>query len=99
MRVGLVIVAALALGGCKSAVERQAAKTAEADGFCAGIGARPGSDAYVQCRLQLRAEEERRYAANAAHPAFTPTPIIAPGSNRLDCRSQNEFGAIRTTCN
>lgn len=104
MRIGLVIVAALALGGCKTAAERQAAENREADGFCAGIGAAPGSDAYVRCRLQLREqtsrEETARRNAYADAPPFRLQPLQGLGGRQpVTCTTQPMFGSLQTTCN
>lgn len=101
MRFCVMVVAALALGGCQSAAERQAAETREADGFCSSIGALPGSDAYVRCRLQLRAEEAAKQEARRDRIAATPDFKlgVAPVQNPVVCNSTPFLGSVRTTCN
>lgn len=100
MRWVLLVAGVLALGGCKSAAERASAEVNEDQAYCTSIGAQPGTDAFVQCRLQLRAEKEQREARFRANPPFkNDFQIVAPGSNRMDCRSRQEFGETRTTCN
>lgn len=97
MRAVVVLGCAMLLGGCLSNIAKNEA--AQDDRYCASIGTKAGSDAYAQCRLQLRGERARQEAAARENPPFQPYRITAPGSNRLDCTSRGEFGQVRTTCN
>ena len=53
----------LALGGCKTAAERQSIQDAEDRAACARMGAAPNTDRDFQCKLAL--ETQRRNAASA----------------------------------
>lgn len=81
----VVVAAAMALGGCIRA-ERHKQELAEASGkedaFCREIGARPGSDAYVNCRTSMRSELLRKHASeNArAREGVVCTPIAGVGT-------------------
>jgi len=90
---------ALAVGGCRS-TERVAAQD---DAYCQSIGAPPGSPTYPQCRLQLRAEQERREAHFRANPPFrTNNPVTwqAPPQQRsVTCTTSPNLGNLQTTCN
>lgn len=57
------ILLALLLAGCMSSEERLAANNAKDDQQCLSYGAKPGTDAYVNCRTQL---ESARRQANAS---------------------------------
>jgi hypothetical protein len=60
MRVWIGLAVAVALGGCVTPEQR----ATQHDTYCRSIGATPGTDGYMRCRLamveQLRAENENR---------------------------------------
>lgn len=65
-RVVVVCAVGLALGGCKTAAERQQAQMAQDTAACARLGATPGSEREFQCKLAL---ETQRRNADAAYGA------------------------------
>lgn len=105
MRMVLVVgVTALALVGCQSAGQYAVAD----DSYCASLGAKPGSDAYVQCRLTLRqqhaADQGAGFRAAAAAIGGAGDGLAqaqaANAANRpLNCTSTNMgAGTVNTTC-
>ena len=76
----VLIALAGALAGCASSAEIQAANTEEDDAACRAYGAKPGSDAYVNCRTikdQQRAAHDTAIRAAllaATTPKFAPDP-------------------------
>jgi hypothetical protein len=90
-------VALLALTGCKTGAER----AAEADGFCQGIGARPGSDAYMQCRLvqQQRQDAQRARKLAAINEGLDDVQRSVSGNRGVNCTSRRgPFGSLETNC-
>jgi len=85
MRELIVLVVALSLAGCMTREERIAAQNAKDDQKCLGYGARPGTDAYVNCRAQLDAARTNAEAIDDAAitvrsapqpvPAYNPPPL------------------------
>lgn len=55
------------------------------DAYCRSLGAKVGSDAYVQCRTSV----------SANRPVNDPPPRPGP----VTCTSNVVLGALRTTCN
>lgn len=54
-RLLITIVAAAGMAGCVNPIReaREARETARADQQCKSFGAKPGTDAYIQCRVGL----------------------------------------------
>jgi hypothetical protein len=72
---------------CASAKERAAAD----DATCQGYGAKPGSDAYVQCRMvqDARRDQRRREIGDSLQQAGQA--LRDPPRQSIDCRSST-FG-------
>lgn len=91
---------ALAVAGCQSRAETAVNSD---DAYCRSIGAPPGSPAYPQCRLQLRAEQDRKEAHFRANPPFQTNNIVtwpAPQQQRTTtCTTSPNLGNLQTTCN
>jgi len=93
---------ALAVSGCQSRSERVSNSD---DTYCRSIGAPPGSPDYSQCRLQLRAEQDRREAHFRANPPFrTDNPVTWPAQQQqqqrpVACTTSPNLGNLQTTCN
>ena len=67
MRFVLVVAACgIALGGCKTAAERQQAVAFQDQATCARLGAAPGTDREFQCKLTLEAQRRNEGAAYGA---------------------------------
>ena len=80
MRRLLVLALALCLCGCMTKEERLAAQNAKDDQKCLGFGARPGTDAYVNCRAQL---DSARTTAGAMEDAAIATRQAAASNAPL----------------
>lgn len=65
-RVVVVCAVGLALGGCKTAAERQQAQMAQDTAACARLGATPGSEREFQCKLALETQRRNEGAAYGA---------------------------------
>ncbi|MCJ2085502.1 hypothetical protein MKK88_05770 [Methylobacterium sp. E-005] len=96
MRIVIVAAALLALTGCKSTEQR----AAEADDFCRSIGARPGSDAYVQCRLaqQQRQDAERARKRAAINEGLDDVQRSVSGNRPVNCTSTRLGNTVNTNC-
>lgn len=83
MRFVLVVAACgLMLGGCLRAArhERELSEAGpKEDAFCREIGARPGSDAYVNCRSSMRQSLIQKQATENASAKSSTTCINNPG--------------------
>lgn len=99
MRVIAILAVGLMLGGCLGEEQRIAERNARDDQKCLGYGARPGTDAYVNCRAQLDSARTTATAINSATPAQTnvvvqssdlpmPMPSTVPGQR---CTSRGPF--------
>jgi hypothetical protein len=74
LKVAMITTIAFCLSGCMTAAEQQAAAQAEAravaaqdDATCRSYGAKPGTNPYIACRMNIanqRAADERQQAAN-----------------------------------
>jgi hypothetical protein len=84
VRIGWAIAVTLILTGCQSS-QQQAENAAAAraridaahDAKCQSYGAKPGTDAYVNCRVQLaeqQAQSDRELMAIGAGAMNMPTP-------------------------
>jgi hypothetical protein len=84
------------LAGC---VSPQQAQT-EDDSACRQMGARLGSDVYVQCRLsqQLRRDARRREIADAFSDAGLALMAGQARTAPLNCTSTRFGSTIDTTC-
>jgi hypothetical protein len=96
------------LGGCAQYYAEQAAEAATSDDAqCSSYGARPGSDAYVQCRMNL--DNQRQINRRAAVGAFLEAqrqnnaqqaPVYQMPTNRqTNCTSVINGQIVNTTCN
>lgn len=97
MRIVVVAAALLALTGCKSTADRNA----EADGYCQSIGARPGSDAYMQCRLVQQQRQDARRAAGLRmmNEGLSDVQRSAGGRGAFNCTtSEGAYGTVKTNC-
>jgi hypothetical protein len=85
MRIILALVLALPLCGCQTDQERmaefKARNNALDDQKCLGYGARPGTDAYVNCRANLDSARTTADAIVVAAPAPTVNQIPVPVSD------------------
>lgn len=75
MRIVAVVVLGLSLGGCLTTEERIAERSAKDDQKCQSYGARPGTDAYINCRAQLDSARTTARAIDGAAPAPAPVQI------------------------
>ncbi|WP_336491142.1 hypothetical protein [Methylobacterium nigriterrae] len=62
----VAVLAAVALGGCKTAAERLQAQDAADRATCSRLGAAPGSDREFQCKLTLETQRRNESAAYGA---------------------------------
>ena len=89
MRVLSVAIIGLALAGCVSPQQMAAQQSASDDAECRQIGARPGTDIYVQCRMFKQQQRTRKAEADAASSAA----LLAYGSQMMAGPSR-----LETTC-
>lgn len=99
MRAIAVLSLCLFLAGCLTDEEIIAERRAKDDQKCQSYGARPGSDAYVNCRARLDSARTTASAIDSAAPAQTtvvvrssdvptPMPSTVPGQR---CTSRGPF--------
>lgn len=99
MRVLVILAFSLSLSGCLTSEQLVAERNAKDDQKCQSYGARPGTDAYVNCRAQLDSARTTATAINSANPAQTnvvvqssdlptPMPPTVPGQR---CTSRGPF--------
>ena len=65
------------IAGCASQEQKAAQQAAAEDAQCQSYGARPGTDAYIQCRLSLsqqHAQETRLGSSARYRPCRTTMP-------------------------
>ena len=79
MRVMAILALSLSLGGCLTSEQLIAERNAKDDQKCQGYGARPGTDAYVNCRAQLDSARTTAIAVDSAAPAQTTVVVQSPG--------------------
>lgn len=72
--VPLLVLCAIALAGCEPTYERKLRLDAEDDASCRSYGAAKGTDAYVNCRVEL--ESARRTSATAGPPSVSTGVIF-----------------------
>jgi hypothetical protein len=108
MRALIVLALSVQLACCAEYQAEQAAQASMADDAqCASYGARPGSDAYVQCRMNL--DNQRGANRRAAVGAFLEAqrqnnaqqaPVYQMPTNRqTNCTSVINGQIVNTTCN
>lgn len=111
LKLTLLLSALLFSTGCMSTQERQAIREAEHDLKCREIGAQPGSDAYVNCRLQMlqmtaaqdQADTMRRSQAAAAVGAGLSamgrsySNAAAAYRPPINCTTRQGMGSYSTT--
>lgn len=92
MRWAVIGLSALALVGCKSTQQI----AAEDNQTCVEMGAKPGSDAYVACRLQMRQEAiaRRQRIADALDGAAEGIRRAQP----IRCTSTSIGSTTNTEC-
>lgn len=108
MRILAVFIGFLALSGCAQYQQEQAElRDAGEDNQCQSYGAKPGTDAYIQCRMNLSNQQaaNRRavigavlanQAASQPQPYVLPMP--APAPQPRTCTSMVNGQMINTTC-
>jgi hypothetical protein len=86
--------------------EELAAKKAELaakdDATCRAYGAKPGTDIYVQCRMQQQHGRDMADAAEAGAPLPTIDNTVAPASYPpmpTRCQTQRVGMTMQTVCN
>jgi hypothetical protein len=98
MKLLLGVLASIAVSGCVlTASQERAQWAAEDDSRCRAYGARPGSDAYVNCRVQ---QDQRRSALiqgalRVPDPPLQPAPTPPRNTN---CTGQVIGNQVHTTC-
>ena len=85
MRAVLAVLVGLGLAGCQTA-EMKAAEQAANDQTCRSFGARPGSDIYIQCRLQMsQMNQQSRDAESARLLALSAQLNAASQPQNVSC--------------
>ena len=84
MKILIVLAACLALAGCFTTEEERAAKD---DANCGSYGAKPGSDAYIQCRM-----------AAAHDTAIKKAAVLSSDSGPTHCTSTGTGNSVSTNC-
>jgi hypothetical protein len=104
----IALMLGLSLAGCFQNPAEHAAQASMADDAqCTSYGAKPGSDAYVQCRMNLdnQRQTNRRAAVGAfleaqrQNNAKQPSGYQMPTSRQTNCTSMINGQMINTTCN
>jgi hypothetical protein len=102
----IVALMALGLAACEGSPAREmmttaAQKSAEDTAYCRGIGAEPGTDAFVSCRLAREQWRQNRLdtgyhvmAAGAQMMANSPPPPTTTTCNS----TVTPWGQVNTTC-
>jgi hypothetical protein len=85
MRAVLVVLLGMGLAGCQTA-EMKAAEQAANDQTCQSYGAKPGSDIYIQCRLQMDSlNQQRRIARSQQLAAISAQMNAASQPQNVSC--------------
>lgn len=109
MKLAVLLVAGIALTGCQGTPIGDAMigkeKLAEMDDqYCQSIGARPASDAYIQCRLVKDTERQRnhqaayRRAGAGLSAAGASMQNNAAMNRQVNCTSTKWGNTVRTNC-
>jgi hypothetical protein len=88
---GALLLTAILLCGCMTREQQVAEQNARDDQKCMSYGARPGTDAYINCRAQL---DGARTTAAAIEEAAPPRPVVQP-SGPVTCLKTGTM----VTCN
>ena len=110
VRLLALLLLAVPLVGCQTDQERMAEfkvrNEALDDQTCRGYGAKPGTDIYIQCRMQ---RQQSRDAADNAAGAVIAAPIPVPASDapvirhmvmpQARCQSMRVGMSVQTVCN
>jgi hypothetical protein len=109
-----LLLLAVPLVGCQTDQEQMAAFKARADAVddqtCRGYGAKPGTDIYIQCRMQRQQSRDAGDSAIAAAAASAPVinnpvpasdapairPMVIPQTR---CQSMRVGTSVQTVCN
>lgn len=109
-----LIIASLSLlcSGCLTTEEQAAQIAAADDASCQSYGAKPGTDIYIQCRMQKDQQRQANRAAVAAaiasqpapQPYYAPVqPVVMPPppvvTGPTNCMSMPIGNMVSTTCN
>lgn len=107
----IALAAALTLlAGCANHEQKAAEQAANDDAQCQSYGAKPGTDAYIQCRVSLseqhaQADQARKQRAIQAlqnyHPpqSAQPTPVNTYQlPTTVNCTSTTFGGTTNTSC-
>lgn len=92
----LVLLAALS--GCQGSVVGDAIAGPEVlakqdNDYCVSLGAQPGSDIYVQCRMQMATNRDNRHASARARASQNFANMNANmNANRMRTTNCNRFG-------
>ena len=94
---------ALLLAGCVSPQQMAAWQSASDDTECRQMGARPGTDIYVQCRMfkqQQRAQKEQAEAASSdALLAYGSQMMAGPQTTTLQANCTSTRMGFQTVTN
>jgi len=113
VRLLALLLLAVPLAGCQTNQERMAEFKARNDALddqtCRGYGAKPGTDVYIQCRMQ---RQQSRDAADNAAGAAVAAPVVmntVPASDapairpmvmpQTRCQSMRVGMSVQTVCN
>jgi hypothetical protein len=93
-----LVILALGLGLAACTPEHRAAQMKEDEATCRAIGARPGTDAMINCQLSFIAAraEQRRQSGQALQAVGIA--MMTAGQPRARCTTTNTFGTLNTTC-
>ncbi len=93
-----LLILALGIGLAACTPEQRTAQMAEDEATCRTIGARPGTNAMVNCRLSfIAARAEQRQRIGEALQVLG-TGMMTAGQPRARCTTTNTFGTLNTTC-
>lgn len=76
-----IVLVVLLLTACMGDEERIAARNAADDQKCLAYGARPGTDAYVNCRAQLDSARTTASAIQSSAPPPSAFPASMPATD------------------
>jgi hypothetical protein len=110
VRLLALLLLAVPLVGCQTNQERMAEFKARNDALddqtCRGYGAKPGTDIYIQCRMQ---RQQSRDAADNAVGTAIAAPVPVPASDapairpmvmpQTRCQSMRIGASVQTVCN
>lgn len=108
--ISVVVLMSMVVAGCASLAGPTPEQIAAAqDAECRSYGAKPGTDAYVDCRMRLvQMEQQRRTALATAiisrprpepYMVVVPTPAPITTTPRINCTSRTIGSTVYTDCN